>query len=95
MPNEPPIRGGPGALGVTSDIEVQCNVWNECLVAFGVAQSTLRDAIGDFRAAKTERQRDQIRDEVRGFLRRLTLGQFAIVFPGEPRPVDHNSGNGE
>jgi hypothetical protein len=77
-----------------SDIDVQCNIWSECLVSFGVAESTLRDAIGDFRAAKTELARDQIRDEVRGFLRRLTLGMFAIVFPGEPRPVNHDTGNG-
>lgn len=71
--------GGGRVRSITPDLDNELNGLNECAVAFGVAQSTFRAAVARMRAAGDERERDFIRNEIRGFTRRLALGMLALA----------------
>ena len=75
------------APGIVDDLTVELNQWAECYQAFGSAQSVIGGASQRMREATTEAERDSIRYEVLGFLRRLGLYMVSIALPGDS-PVD-------
>ena len=81
MRNEQDSTGG--GPGIVDDLTVELNGWAECYAAFGSAQSIIGDCSRRMRAAKTEREREIIRGEVLGFLRRLSLRMLAVVYQGD------------
>jgi hypothetical protein len=81
--DEPPRGGGGGASRIVDDFTVELQGWNECDVAFGVAQTTFRSGVERMRAATTEAERNHIRDEVHGFCRRLALMMLALSMAGD------------
>lgn len=73
--------------GIVDDLTVELQQWAECFQAFGSAQSIIGGASQRMREAATETERDSIRLEVCGFLRRLGLYMLSIALPGD-EPLD-------
>lgn len=83
MADESDREGGFILPGISSDLDVELQGWDECDEAFGVAQKTFRGGIVRMRFAATEAERDQIRGEVHGFCRRLALMMLALSMSGD------------
>lgn len=65
-----------------SDLDVECQSWEECAVAFASGAASLRACIELLRGARDEGERDAIRATVHGFCRRLSLVMLAVAIPG-------------
>jgi hypothetical protein len=81
MRDEP--AGGVGGGPHRDDLDVELQGWDECAIAFGVAEKTFRAGAERMRLADTALERDRIRAEVHGFCRRLALGMLALAMPGD------------
>jgi hypothetical protein len=88
--NERTSGGGGGAPRIVGDVEVEIQSYAEVVYAFGVGQRIVESCLDRMRKASSELERDRIRAELRGFIRRLSLGMWALCFPGEPH---HHTGD--
>lgn len=80
----------PAGPGGVDDLDIEIQSYAEVVYAFGVGQRIITSCFDRMRAARSEPERDLIRTELRGFIRRLSLGMWALCFPGEPH---HHTGN--
>lgn len=71
--------GGGRVRSITPDLDNELNSWLEVANGFGSGQTILVACVRRMRAAGSRAERDSVRDEVRGYCRRLALGMLRLL----------------